>query len=327
MEQQNQQPNQEKTEGKPPAKTNWKLLAIVASVAIIIAVAGILLLRQTVLAPPLAEQTGSPVPSPQPQGSATSAIKVGKVDIDYDSVSSLQALVDEGRQPWRLNPVMVAASEASSYGFTDEDKVTISTPDAETQQKFGTEITEIDLEISHDGKEYIMTLVQPVSGPGGIWVVSGIALKGEKLIADTSTWQTYRNEELGFEVKYPDDWLFRLSSQTFVPSRKSSFAIENTQNPKQWIQIEVGESRNDFASENDPLSNNKVDGIPARKFLVPTALHQAIGMPPPGSDFKLPSFPGLWVEKGGRFYSFVFYGTESIKGIYDQILSTFRFIP
>lgn len=30
---------------------------------------------------------------------------------------------------------------------------------------------------------------------------------------DTSNWKTYRNEELGFEIKYPSDWLYPTSSK------------------------------------------------------------------------------------------------------------------
>ncbi|MEK7534173.1 MAG: hypothetical protein AAB600_02435 [Patescibacteria group bacterium] len=57
MEQQNQQPIQEKIQSKPPIKTNWKFIAIVAIVATTLVVGGILLLRTQQLPPP----------SPQPQ--------------------------------------------------------------------------------------------------------------------------------------------------------------------------------------------------------------------------------------------------------------------
>lgn len=62
---------------------------------------------------------------------------------------------------------------------------------------------------------------------GGLWYVSSMRLAGSQpkppqsaplpsvLAApspqeamDTSAWKTYRNEEYGFEVKYPPDWYY-----------------------------------------------------------------------------------------------------------------------
>ena len=34
---------------------------------------------------------------------------------------------------------------------------------------------------------------------------------------DTSDWEIYRNEELGFEVKYPEDWHYREDGYQFSP--------------------------------------------------------------------------------------------------------------
>lgn len=47
----------------------------------------------------------------------------------------------------------------------------------------------------------------------------GIILKDE-----TSDWKTYKNDEYGFEIKYPLDWTFRqyISGAAFFPKDKSS---------------------------------------------------------------------------------------------------------
>jgi hypothetical protein len=105
-------------------------------------------------------------------------IKTGKVEIDYEEIKRIQQSVDEGSQPWRLNPVMVAASEAYLYGFTEDDIInTLSVPDVATQKKFGTEITETNLKIIHNGKVYILTLFQPIAGVGKIWTISDVEVR------------------------------------------------------------------------------------------------------------------------------------------------------
>jgi len=106
-------------------------------------------------------------------------IKTGKVEINYEEIKSIQKSVDEGHEPWRLNPIMVLRGEMSVYGFNpDTDYNTLSpVPDAATQKKYGTEITEVNFEITHRGKTYVITLIQPITGPDKIWTISNIELK------------------------------------------------------------------------------------------------------------------------------------------------------
>jgi hypothetical protein len=106
-------------------------------------------------------------------------IKLGKVEVNYEEIKTIQQSVDEGHQPWRLNPVMVLRSEIFLYGFNlDTDYSTLyPIPDVATQEKFGTEITEVNLEITHNGKVYIITLIQPITGPNKVWTISDIELK------------------------------------------------------------------------------------------------------------------------------------------------------
>lgn len=142
---------------------------------------------------------------------------------------------------------------------------------------------------------------------------------------NTSNWQTYRNDEFGFEVRYPEGWIFRFVSQTFVSPVHSSFAIQNVSNESRWINILIGEEINEI-SPYDPISQWNIDGMPARQFSV-QIIPSNIGVSPPGAEFPdFPIHPGLWIEKDGMFYAFVFYGIEEIGGIFDQILSTFRFV-
>lgn len=59
-----------------------------------------------------------------------------------------------------------------------------------------------------------LVLIVLIAGGFFAWQYFGVQQKaaenrGEKITEgeiDTSNWQTYRNEEFGFEVKYPEDW-------------------------------------------------------------------------------------------------------------------------
>lgn len=106
-------------------------------------------------------------------------IKTGKVEINYEEIKTIQQSVDEGHQPWRLNPVMVLRSEMFQYGFDPDTDYNSLYPvlDIATQEKFGTEITELNLEITHNGKTYVITLIQPITGPDKVWAISDIELK------------------------------------------------------------------------------------------------------------------------------------------------------
>ena len=135
---------------------------------------------------------------------------------------------------------------------------------------------------------------------------------------DTFDWQIYRNEEYGFEVKYPNDWTFRLTSQTYVYPRQISFAIQDKNYTKKWIEIKI--DKDSQSDKNTPLSDKFIGGLPARNYLIPH----------PGEDVavpQLPSYIGIWTEKDNIIYAIIFFNTEKIEGIYNQILSTFRFIP
>jgi len=104
-------------------------------------------------------------------------IKTGKVEINYEEIERAQQSVDEGHQPWRLDPTMVVMSEAWQYGFTEEDKKTIYTPHIDSQWVLGRDIIELPVEITHDSKKYTITVVQSFPGEGKIWTISEIKIK------------------------------------------------------------------------------------------------------------------------------------------------------
>jgi len=50
---------------------------------------------------------------------------------------------------------------------------------------------------------------------GGIFAWQYFGAPGEKVKNETADWQTYRNEEFGFEIKYPKDWIFNPDVMSF----------------------------------------------------------------------------------------------------------------
>ncbi len=98
-------------------------------------------------------------------------IQTGTFEIDYDRINELQMAVDEGHQPWRLDPKLVVMAEGLGYGFTDNDFKTME------QVFFDANAGVAEYEITHQGKVYIVTVIQPTLGEGKIWTISEIQEK------------------------------------------------------------------------------------------------------------------------------------------------------
>lgn len=103
-------------------------------------------------------------------------ISVGGVEINKVKMETIQQQVDNGHQPWYLDPLQVAKETGTKFGFDPrEDKFELLevVPKAEYA---GTGLAEV--KAVHGDKEYIIQLIQPVkSGEHGIWAINSIRPK------------------------------------------------------------------------------------------------------------------------------------------------------
>lgn len=92
-------------------------------------------------------------------------IRTGVFLIEHNDVTKIQELVNRGDQLWRLSAEKALSILALDYGFTEEDLGEI--------RWFSTFPTEgiIQYTVPHKDKNYIITMAQPVIGPGKIWVI------------------------------------------------------------------------------------------------------------------------------------------------------------
>ena len=167
--------------------TNWKFIGIVAVLAVIVG-GGILLCIKT-----QESLLINVFDLDKSKKTEIEEIYIGEIKIDYDGIAEIQKAVDEGHQPWRLDPESVVMNESIKYGFISDD--------FGTMQQILLSVTNgvAEYEITHNDKVYVIVLNQPIIGEDKIWVISEIKQR-------ESAWNIYRNEEYGFEFDYPSNW-------------------------------------------------------------------------------------------------------------------------
>jgi hypothetical protein len=103
-------------------------------------------------------------------------IITGPANINRAQLEQIQATVDQGHQPWRLDPQMVAMAEGTSFGF-DKDKDTFTlVSKIDHGQLSGT--GEALVEVVHKGITYQIFLLQPIKAEkSGIWTINRVKKK------------------------------------------------------------------------------------------------------------------------------------------------------
>jgi len=147
-------------------------------------------------------------------------------------------------------------------------------------------------------------------------------IKELKKTDETANWKTYRNEEYGFEVKYPEKWTYKEDSYSLNSSKKIN-------------RITFGNFPNMFTIEICPIPYET-----SLKLLVPGIFHEALPREivvnnvkgayreggDPGEDII-----SIWLpdpNNDDRSYILTFEQSkdQNYQEIFDQILSTFKFI-
>ncbi len=138
---------------------------------------------------------------------------------------------------------------------------------------------------------------------------------------DTSNWQTYHNDEFGFEVKYPNDWEFEETEDgvKFRHSEKEYGFEGSPLGALVWISVQTIPQEHDSLESyaqglfrpnyQDEMTELTLDGVKAVEL----------------SDY-LRTETVLFSH--GKLYTFYMAnaGYPEISAAYDQILSTFRFV-
>jgi len=95
------------------------------------------------------------------------------------STADLQQAVDEGHQPWRLDPLSVAEADGVGlHGFLTPcertgDGATIPC-DNFTLISQAASAGVAEVEVTHDSKVYLIELVKPIPGSGKIWMIKEV---------------------------------------------------------------------------------------------------------------------------------------------------------
>lgn len=139
---------------------------------------------------------------------------------------------------------------------------------------------------------------------------------------DTSNWKTYRNEEFGFEVRYPENWRVRdITTQLGVSTDwLAAFALNPETRPTGDFFNVVIWDNNKVHKEDFPCSGERrgmdvsIDGVIHTKCLFKLL-----------SDATLNNF-GVHIEKGGLLFNLSCTDIETIGSQCDLVLSTFKFI-
>ena len=250
-------------------------------------------------------------------------IKTGKIEVDYDNFKQTQGdLPGGGHQPWLADPKLVAQAESLAYGFYYGDFETAKEITLDLENGIA------KYEVLHKNKTYVIIVIQPIVGENKVWTISEIQEKGTE--DETANQKTYRNDEYGFEFKYPSNINISYEGETgfeLQPLKiafQSSFQITVWDNPKE-LGIKEYFVQNSACILNQGICVYLEQGYPLEDFEVGSVRwttnakifkpsHFFVILSTPDKEYSILEFINLWPVD-----------TEKTK-VFNQILSTFRFI-
>ena len=159
---------------------------------------------------------------------------------------------------------------------------------------------------------------------------------------DTANWQTYRNEEFGFEVKYPSEWTVRHEAQ-YVKEKSIEVRIGYTSpdlHSYTAVSIERRPLTDDESTLEEVVQKHKEDTLPIfiEKFGIGSLREEKITFD------RIPAVQFSFIIEQGRLYPHILAVTKNdillfsldnsacedilrCNTVFDEILSTFRLIP
>ncbi len=160
--------------------------------------------------------------------------------------------------------------------------------------------------------------IAPISGPTplpSIVPYTNPPAPAPKTKIDTSSWKTYRNDKYRFEVRYPSDWILRLSDSQ---DARLGFGPIDNKLPSVDLRIvknsEVTKQAHFLIVDSTTTKQIKriIDGADATEVF--------------NDSYK--QFPEsvVYFTRDSKGFIFArYYGTDKSEQVFDQILSTFKF--
>jgi hypothetical protein len=101
----------------------------------------------------------------------TIILQVGKISPDVKQIKEIQQAVDQGHQPWRLDPQSVLIATLFPNGLANKDA-----DSAVRQLSFNSQTGVAVYAVTSGANQYHVTVSQPVIGEHKIWFVSDIEM-------------------------------------------------------------------------------------------------------------------------------------------------------